>query len=235
MTSIFVLTCAKRAAADPWSYLRATLEQIDAEELDAPRAIVCDGAYGGPRPAGWRVVEFERPAGALKGNKLAYWHLLEEGLATGGDILALEDDLELCKNAIRRMCTFPIPADLAWVQFFSPHLFQVAETIPGLWRPPQSSHLFLQAAKFPRRTLQALIDWRSSPHWPKFNESDNALQLAAANLDLRYGAHCPDLVQHVGDTSAAQETDRLGIGRVSKVYSRRIDALALYGRDDLYR
>lgn len=241
MTNLLVLTCARtrNTEGDPWQYIKQTLPEIDAEAVPGlGRGIVCDGHYEGPRPPGWIVYEYERPPGNLRaGNKLPYWHLLRVGRDLGGDLVALEDDVTFCKNAVRRMATFPVPEDLGWVQFFSPMVIRNFDTWPGLWRPPKTSSSFLQAAKFPPRTLQQLIYWQeNAPEFALASASDDALSIFSPKLGLNYGVHCPDLVQHVGELSEAQEDmKKLGDRRTSVCWSPDIDAMALYQRDELFR
>lgn len=243
MTALYVLTC-RRETDDPWEYMLRTLEQVDAEELDVPKLIFCDGVYDAPEPSasrdhGWDLVEWERPAGALRGNKLPYSALLGHALRAGhDDVLVLEDDLTCCRNALRRMVTFPTPSDLAWVQFFAPIAMPARQMLPGLWRPPLGTSLHAQAIKFPRRTLERLADWSSADQqFALFSASDQMLARFAQRCGLRYGVHCPELVQHAGAVSAAQSSDvELDEGRVAQTWpGKGFDALTLYGRDDLYR
>lgn len=239
MTHLLVLTCARRSLENPWQYVEQLLPQIAAEQAPlASFGIVCDGEYEGHRPDGWEVYEYARPAGSLPGgNKLPYWYLLERGAELGGDLVALEDDLLLSKNAVRRMASFLVPRDLTWVQFFSPQTFRDTNPFPGLWRPPRSSSLFLQAAKYPSWGLQRLVEWRNDPRWAQYNVSDQALWLASRCLELSYGAHCPDLVQHLGEESQATPGAKLSPEwRTSRCWAgTQFDCLSLYTRDDLYR
>lgn len=233
MTTLAVLTCAR--GDDPWASITRTLEQLDRENLpDVAKYIVCDGTYEGPQPPGWRVVHFHRPPGALHGNKLAFWHLLEQALP-GEDLVALEDDIELCKNAARRMVTFPVPVDLAWVQFCSPHLLEAKAQV-GLWRPPRCSSAFLQAAKFRGAALDAIIRFRHVPLFQQYTASDQALSLAALACDLAYGAHCPDLVQHAGEHSAVDDGQPLADWRRARSWpGPAFDAMKLFAVDDRFR
>lgn len=234
MTAILVLTSA-RDTERPHEYLEATVKEIDREELDVPRWIVCDGKYLGPEFPGWRVEEYVKPADAIKGNKLAYWRLLELGASAGGEVLAFEDDLTFSHNAVRRMAGFHVPSDLSWVQFFSPMVIRNEDTFPGLWRPPPYSHLFLQACKWSRAGLRKMLSWKDDPEFVTYAESDQAVNLAAMRYGLRYGVHAPDLVQHVGATSLASGYSDLNKWRTSNMFSKALDALTLYRRDDLYR
>jgi hypothetical protein len=174
-----------------------------------------------------------------QGNKDPYWFLLGKALATGDDVIVLEDDLLLCRNAIRRMVAQPIPSDLAWIQYFSPRIFQTAWAAAGLWRPPPYSHSFLQAVKYSRRALATIASWRDDPEFGKFSSSDDTLNLCAMRNGLHYGAHYPDLVQHVGESTNCDpniEPGKIDGWRTSKCWpGPKFDALSLFQRDDVYR
>jgi len=247
LTNLLILTCRRSRDTDPWRYVRATLEGADRDPILQPKrghpapvlkGIVCDGPYDGPRPPGWDVYEYTRPPGTLRTkNKLPYWYLLQIGADLGGDLIALEDDLKFSKHAISRMASLIVPADLAWLQFFSPRVLRSWDMFPGIWRPPLSSSTFLQAVKFPHRTLLQLLAWQREPEFSMYGESDNALAVAAAKLRLDYGVHCPDIVQHVGEVSEAQEgTDQLFEWRTSACWGGEdFDVMRLHERNELYR
>jgi hypothetical protein len=238
VTAVLILT-SPRDTPDPWEYLERTRDQVDIEGIDARRAVVCDGKFSGMNRPGWWVFEYEKPKLAIPGgNKLAYWHLLEQAWEVcqhGDDAIVLEDDIELAKNALRRMAGFHVPRDLAWVQFFSPQVTHERMT-PGLWRPPRGTSAFCQAIKFPSRTLERLIPWQCEPEFLKFSASDDALKLAAIRLGLNYGVHVPDLVQHAGALSLTGAPGLEVAGRLSRCWpGPDFDALSLYARDELYR
>jgi hypothetical protein len=240
-SALLILTAARTRHENPWEYLTKTIEGVEREKLPISKGIVVDGDYTGPTlPTGWELYNYRRPAGLLQGNKWPYWHLLRVGRDLGCDVVALEDDLQFCKNAVRRMAIFPVPDDLAWVQFFSPMVFRHFDSYPGLWRPPMGSSLFLQAAKYPARTLEQLISWEERElGFHMYAASDQALPLAAAFHGWNYGAHAPDLVQHVGGISEAQSHEglnKLDTWRTSQMWGgENWDAMQLYQRDDLYR
>lgn len=240
--TVLILTCGRSKATDPWDYLTKTIEGVERENLPLRKGIVCDGDYSGPTlPKGWDLHVYRRPPGLVNGNKLPYWHLLRTARDQyKSDLVALEDDLIFCRNAVRRMAIFPIPADLAWVQFFSPTVFRHFDCHPGLWRPPLGSSLFLQAAKFPLRSLHTLCEWQDSePGFAMYGASDQALPFAARFYEWNYGAHAPDLVQHAGVISQAQDDpnlDKLDEWRTSCMWGGpKWDAMQLFQRDDLYR
>lgn len=254
MTSVLILTCARRGLPDPWQYISELIAQLQAEDAPVRHGIVCDGAYSGPRPEGWTIFEFDRAGAApeadpelspgftthlraFRGNKLPYFHLLDVGRKMGGEIVALEDDVILSRNAIRRMISFLVPRDLAWVQFFSPRVLTGPDSYPGLWRPPLGSSLFLQATKYPAWALESLCQWKEThPKSICFAESDTSLALAAKILSMKYGVHSPDLVQHRGESSEANEGSTLDKWRISQCWGgKAFDCLSLAPLDDLYR
>lgn len=252
-TAIYVLTCPRPVeveGANPWPYVEETLRQIVAEDVSSPHVLFVDGKrpdfvlpgdeQDGEEPAlRWMVAEWERPHMSLRGNKLPYWALLRHALEAGfEEIVVFEDDLQFCANAVRRMVTFPVPRDLALVQFFAPNINIAAHMHPGLWRVPQTSYEFMQAVKLPRRTIHALVDWSTTFEFNKFVEADMAMNLALQRLGLRWGVHTPDLVQHIGENSAADPgaSVRPTSGRVAQCFpDPGFDALRLYDLDVKYR
>jgi hypothetical protein len=241
--NLLILTCPRKSMADPWAYLRATVAQVEAEETSLNCGLVVDGSFaGGPTlPDGWTVHEFDRTAPGpyrteIAGNKWPFWHLLSLGAQLGGDLIALEDDLLFCYQAVRRMMSLIIPRDVSWVQFFSPAVLPSPQSHPGLWRPPIGSSMFLQAARFTAPALAKLVAWRDDPRWVSYDASDTALAVASQCLGLRYGAHAPDLVQHVGGVSNMAPGEGLEGWRMSSCWGGQdFDAMSLHRRDDLYR
>jgi hypothetical protein len=244
MTAIYVLTCPRppeEEGGSEWPYVLETCKAIEREDLPAPHFLFVDGDA---MPADlnvdfWRLVNWERPHMALRGNKLPYWAVLEHALeGLYDDVIVLEDDLKFCANAVRRMLTFPVPADVAFVQFFAPHINLASNVHPGLWRPPLTSQQFTQAIKYPARTLRQLLEWSDTFEFGKFVESDQALNLASTRLGLRYAVHAPDLVDHVGASSATVPGSTVGetSGRISQCFpDEGFDALRLYDLDLKYR
>ncbi len=272
MSGVWILT-SPRASDEPFAYFEHLAQQIDRESPTCERHVVVDageevfaelvGNTGLEAP--WQFHRYERPLGTFKGgNKLPYFHLLELARAQAPmDAIVLEDDVELCANAITRMLTFPIPADVAWVQFFSAWTFCDKKLAggpdprpwrphPGLWRVPNLLQ-GCQAIKYPARTLVALDDWRRrDPEWQKYQESDVSIGLAQQRLGLRGACHSPDLVQHIGDVSVVSHgmLDEAGIvdeqlrefanntlaARISATWpGRGFDAMRLFASHDFYR
>jgi hypothetical protein len=231
---IYVLTCSR---GDGFDYLEQLLDRW--EENLPPPTVVCDVSQRSAeeqvadetflRSLVPMVVPYRRPEGTLGGNKLAYWHCLELAAAAGADALILEDDVEPCTNALRRMSIFEIPRDLGFVTFFAPVVFQGGKQYPGLWRTPTPLH-GTQAIKFSRATLRALVDWGSTPESLAHSASDMAIANATIRLGIKHGAHCPELVQHTGDLSSVSPSLKLADRfRTSLTFpGRKFDALSLY-------
>jgi hypothetical protein len=250
VSSIFVLTSARPVDPDaredkPWPYVGATLDAIDRESVPvAAQVLFVDGPDAPPEvKPDWEIVKWQRPPRSLRGNKLPYWALLRNAFERGhDDVLVFEDDLIFSENAVRRMVTLPIPSDCSFLQFFSPHLLPAAHMLPGIWRPPLGSVKFCQAIKFTRATLARLLDWQEHDlEFGKYVESDQSLNLAVLRLNLRYGVHCPDLVDHVGEISLCSPGDSLNLAdnerqRKSHCFGDvGFDALRLYDVDGRYR
>jgi hypothetical protein len=241
MTPIVVLTCA-RDDEQPFAYLDATIAQIEHERaagLAVAPVVVCDNTSSEARPelpAGWELKSFSRPPGTLHGNKWAYWEALRVAAEPGTDAaIVLEDDLDFAPNAARRMVALPVPADLGFIMFFAPAVFQAPRMFPGMYRTP-APVVCCQAIKFTRATLEKLLGWQCSVAFQAFVESDQSLEVARAQCGIKYGAHCPELVQHVGAQSVATPGEGLDWKfRHAQTFAKRLDAMTLFSRDELYR
>jgi hypothetical protein len=259
MTGIYVLTCRRKTEGDPWRYLRAAIKQAEGEEIDHPLHVIVDGtdddcAEVQAVAPGWIVHRFDRgpngnrsPITGIHGNKWPYWHMLKVATETtlpGDEAILLEDDLQFGVNALTRMLTFRVPANVDILQFFSGFLFKTPNAWPGLWRSP-APFLGCQAVKFPRRTLVALTEWGTDPEWQKYNDADMAIGLAQERLSLRIAHHIPDIVQHIGDISAVEHMKAdgaginegpgrqfcdtsLGMGRTSVNFTGEFDCMRLF-------
>jgi len=258
VTGVYVMT-SPRPGDDRWLYFRPLVEAIKREDPPNPLYVVVDGteedaAELAELAPGWMVHRHQRePGNWLGGNKWPYWKILELARDTSGpfgDAVILEDDVELCRNAVARMTLLPVPRDLDGIHFFNGFYFRGERVHPGLWRTP-AAVMGCQAIKFTRRCLERLVDWRTKPEWQKFNESDNAIGLAQARLGLKFGCHMPDIVQHVGAVSVVshgmfaeagvpedgrRDADRTLGGRVSVNYpGARFDAMSLFSAHELYK
>jgi hypothetical protein len=238
---VVVLTCARPEDGEPFRYLDATIAQLEAERpgVTFDGIVVCDNTRSpaSPKlPHNWALHSFTRAADTIAGNKLAYWEALRVGLSRETDAaIVFEDDVLLCPNALRRMATFPIPPDLGFVMFYSPAVFQNPRVFPGLWRTP-TPVIGTQAIKFSRAALRKLDEFSHFEAFNQYHASDQILELARAMLGMKYGAHCPEIVQHVGDESAVDlGADLSHRWRHAQTFARQLDAMALYARDELFR
>jgi hypothetical protein len=236
-----VLTCARPEDVEPFRYLDATIAQLEEQRagVDVEGHVVCDVTRDErvpTLPEGWELHKFARPAGTFQGNKLAYWFALRLAMINGSDAgLVFEDDVDLAANALRRMVSFPIPRDLSFVMFYSPAVFQNPRVFPGLWRTP-TPVIGTQAIKFKRDALRKLDEFSRLDVFNSFTASDEMLEGARAMLGMKYGAHCPEIVQHVGDESAVDlGADLSHRWRRAHTFAKQLDAMALYARDELFR
>jgi len=204
--NIFVLTTA-RDTTDPWVYLKATIDQIEQQNPNCYKAIICDGPYDGPRFNGWDVLTETKKN---PGNRDAWFALMAAAVATGGDALCFEDDITICPAGLDRMLKFYVPQDLVAVKFFTPKVVQVSPK-DGLHRIPSTvkasaGALFLQALKFRHQGMAEMVEFRHHPNYAKHEAGDLAIGQACVDLNLKMGQHKPDLVQHVGEVSKAGKT-----------------------------
>lgn len=138
----------------------------------------------------------------------------------GHRVLWLEDDIRLCKNAVKVMCSFEIPDDCAFVSFYD-HYFN-RERLPhpglaGLFRFPLSSKLWgLQAVLFSVESMNVLRDWASMARenietWKATftDHSDHLVTtvLSAGSSKSQFAILYPNLVQHIGDVSTTVKRD----------------------------
>lgn len=238
---VVVLTCARPEDGEPFRYFDATVAQLEEQRagVDVEMHVVCDVTRADVAPTlpeGWELHKFARPAGTFQGNKLAYWHALRIALTRNADAaLIFEDDVDFAINALRRMVSFPIPRDLSFVMFYCPAVFQNPRVFPGLWRTP-TPVIGTQAIKFSRDALRSLDEFSRLHAFQAHTASDEMLEGARAMLGMKYGAHCPEIVQHVGDESAVDfGADLSHRWRRAHTFAKQLDAMALYARDEYFR
>lgn len=175
----------------------------------------------------------------LNGNRRAYWCALELAHELAApEALVVEDDVEWCGNGYLRALTFPMPPDLDIVAFFAPHVFQTSKMWAGLWRTPAPLGS-TACLKFRRAALATILS--KTPDLAAdvtllgaVGQSDQALEMVRRAQGLRWGAHCPELVQHVGEVSNNGPDEDVVDHRYSRTWSPRLDGLAFAGRHDLF-
>lgn len=214
MRTIVAVTTTLRAGSD---YLPATIEQLEeagAKSLrTADKLLYSDGPLV-HRPAGWTIIE----SPAAQGSRAAFWEVLRMVYHQHDvDLVAFEDDLLACRNAVTAMINFEVPQDLAFVSFFDN--ITPAGAPPGMRRyvfGGAQDFWGAQAIKIPHRSLKYLVDAKESA-FPKPREGrhqgrDVAMQLCFMNSPLKqWGTWFPHFLQHVGDESVVNSTRALRI------------------------
>lgn len=187
--TLAVLTSGERP------YLAATLAAIDEQDFSGQKLLYSDG----PLPPATRSVCLRRGWEILTvtkthpDNAAAFRVLLD--VVAGTDLIFLEDDLELGRNALRFMALYPIPADLVFMSWFEATIR--TEARPALYRIPCESFVYSQALTLPAATIELL----RAGEWNLDGGLDS--NIATILRGRLYGQHVPSLVQHVGRTSLA--------------------------------
>jgi len=200
----------------------ASLNRAGSSRWPGPKILSSDGPLDDSLSAslaedGWTVTSTPSPEGCAR----AFLSRLRAAIELCPDLDRLtfvEDDVEMCKNALDYMCRVHIPNDLALVTWFT---YDYDWTSPR--HPPQIPHpndaalgtgrgllgcrpsrffILTQAVSFPRRTVDLLLDCPFLRDWPKLDGHDEMIAWALG--DGLYAAHFPVLVQHTAgsDNSA---------------------------------
>jgi hypothetical protein len=207
-TVVAVTTTLRAGGVD---YLPSTIEQIEAAGGDklpvTDKLLYSDGplVY---RPKGWTIMESK----AAQGSRKAFWEVLQTVYTQNVDLVAFEDDVLACRNAVTAMVDFKVPLDLAFVSFFD-------NITPAGAPPGMKKYLFggaqdfwgAQAIKIPQRALKYLLfptgDVFPKPRDGRHQGRDVAMQLCFRDSPLRrWGTWFPHFVQHIGDTSVVNST-----------------------------
>lgn len=213
LPSIAVLTCDRPNGF----YVIETLRQIDKEGgAGLDRRLYVDGSVeflerlehrlrdGGTK--GWSIVHLGENLGSTE----AMRRLVVASAALGGDLLFFEDDLLLCRNAVKRMIAQRVPDDVGIVTFFD--MKEVAPgAAPGLYRRPADGHhgsgfWGAQCLRIHRESLAYLADrnWLERGQGDPRMSSDLIMGRLLASHPFRkhLAIHIPNLVEHVGKSSA---------------------------------
>lgn len=193
-------------------YLWDTLESLErAGALEYERRLLIDDfGFSAERP-GWPIV-FTRPEPTSEpSSRHNLWGAFRLALEKGATrLLFFEDDVLACKNAVHRMATVPIAADVAMVNFHD--VKEVSPgSAPGLYRRHvrgRDSHGIwgIQALVLPRRTLEYLVtcDPFGVRVTSKQHHGDRTLEhYLSLSSTPSYAVHIPCLVKHVGEISVA--------------------------------
>jgi hypothetical protein len=169
----------------------------------------------------WESYE-QNPA---KGSALAFIQTLKRVLSMNPDLdylTIVEDDVELCKNALDYIAQVTIPHDASFLSWFTyPYDFSGLERRPNYQVSParesiplatlacRPSRFFVlnQVCTYSRRTLDRLL---TCPHitdgWPQRNGHDEMPAWALG--DELYATHLPILAQHTGGLNSAVTLSR---------------------------
>jgi hypothetical protein len=200
MNAISVLTCAARG-----QYLAQTIASIDragGTEFEGPKSIHIDGPVPDDMPhfKGWQIVSLSEKR---RGARMAMVDVMAREYTLGADtLLYFEDDVVLCKNAIRAMLEIGVPEPLGFVSYCDlkwdgKPLELVA--FPGCPRDSfcaDGGFLGCQALAVPARTLERFVTL-PVPDWIDRNNCDSTMAIIAD----AYGIF-DSLADHVGKTSA---------------------------------
>lgn len=196
---ISVLTCAARG-----QYLAQTIASIDragGAEYSGTKVVHVDGPADGIGPfPGWRVVSLSP---ARSGARRSMLDVMARAAAPGVELLLyFEDDVLLCRNAIRAMLQIGVPEPLGFVSYcdllWHPTPPLELRAFPGCPRnAPVSDGGFVgcQALALPRRTIERLAT-TPAPVWIDRNNCDATIGTSSEV----YGV-VDSLANHVGADS----------------------------------
>jgi hypothetical protein len=218
---LLITTCGGRSA----EYRRRLQRQIDDGGWNGRRILVSDGPLA-DGAAGWTITATP----AQEGQKKTYWRALAVGLEecrkTGDDrILILEDDVELCTNALPYMERARLPRMLAFISWYDGHIVE-AGAAAGIYPASALQFICLQGITWPARTAEALLSSEVARAWGEPHGGD--LLVARALGGRSYGVHVPNLVQHLGAESVCTPGSGLTGARTASNYpGRAFDAATI--------
>ena len=217
---VLITTCGGRNLA----YLQRLLRQIDASGWIGRRVLISDGPM--PVLSSWSVTCSAR----REGQKRTYWRALAVGLEEArrhraDRILILEDDVELCRNALRYMAGARLPRVLDFVTWFDGHMVPRGSR-PGIYPMPADRFFCLQGVTWQIPTAEMLLRAPASAAWAEKHSGD--ILIANILRQRQYGVHVPNLVQHLGAQSICNPGQGLTGVRVANNYpGPGFDALTL--------
>lgn len=213
---LLITTCTgrgSRGVREP-GYLGRLLRQIDASGWKGRKLLISDGPP--PLLTAWPTAATVR----REGQKKTYWRALAVGLEEArrqrtDRILILEDDVELCRNALNYMERVRIPNVLGFVTWFDGHAVP-PRSGQGIY--PVSARFFfcLQGVTWLCRTAEALVRSPIAASWRQPHAGD--VLIAKILTGRYYGVHVPNLVQHLGAASVCNPAERLAGVRVANNY-----------------
>jgi hypothetical protein len=221
MVLIITTTATGRGAAG----LERLLRQIADAGWRGPRFLVCDGPP--VQAGGWVTVA----SGRRQGQRRTYWRALALGVeqTRGRDerILILEDDVELCRNALPYIERAPIPPGLDFITWFDGHVMDPGASA-GIYPVPAEKFFCLQGVTWRTTTAQTLLRSPEAAAWPDRHSGDTLIGKILRGR--RYGVHVPNLIQHMGAQSICNPGQRLeGVRTANNYPGARFDA-SLFAR-----
>jgi len=207
---LIITTAGGRTAA----CLDRLLRQIRDSGWRGPRILVCDGPP--VRASGWVVVSCP----TRQGQKKTYWRALAMGVQQtrgerDGRILILEDDVELCRNALSYIERTPIPNGLDFITWFDGHIILPGGT-PGIYPVPAEKFFCLQGVTWRTSTAEVLLRSPEAAAWTDRHSGDTLIGKILRGR--RYGVHVPNLIQHIGAQSICNPGQRLEGVRTANNY-----------------
>jgi hypothetical protein len=217
---LLITTCASRNVG----YFGRLLKQINSSGWEGRRFVISDGPS--PLVTGWPT----SASRTCEGQKSNYWRALavglEEARKSGDDrILILEDDVELCRNALQYMHRARLPPVLDFVTWFDGHMVPRGAS-DGIY-PLNAQHFFcLQGVTWRAATAERLLRAPAAARWRERHSGD--ILIAKILSGRRYGVHVPNLVQHLGAESVCNPGQRLNGVRIANNYrGSQFDAMML--------
>jgi hypothetical protein len=238
-----LMTAAPRYGTSPLGYFFRTLGQVQQQLAEWCRE----------DPDSYSV--FSGLTIAMDGDRSGNVPALKAAIAKtypGHDVLWLEDDLLLCKNAIRYMCTYESSCDAAFTAFFECRHFReqvswftensinvgLTERNEHLYHVPMSAQLAgLQAVLFPALTMHQLREYSAHiplPDWIRPNDADISVSWWLQRMPA-FCVHMPNLVQHIGRESMLLDGDGQPVDRGAAEFQSQnfpgveFDAMTLRG------
>jgi hypothetical protein len=221
---ILLITTCKRPESQ---YLGDLIAAIDASGWQGPRFLVSDGES--PLDTSWPTATTNENTGQMR----TYWRALAIGVDQArlrGDskILILEDDVELCRNALQYMERLVIPSGLEFVTCFDGHVVP-AGARKGIYPAPGQYFFCLQGVIWTVEAAEKLLNAPAAGQWKEPHRGDNLI--AWIMYGSSYGVHVPNLVQHRGDDSLCNPGQNLSGVRMANNYpGAEFDALTLLAR-----
>ena len=219
---LIITTAGGRGAA----CLDRLLRQIREGGWRGSRFLVCDGPP--VRASGWVTVASAKRQGQRK----TYWRALALGAEQSRRerderILILEDDVELCRNALPYIERAPIPKGLDFITWFDGHVIRPGST-SGIYPVPAEKFFCLQGVSWRTSTAELLLRSPEAAAWTDRHSGDTLIGKILRGR--RYGVHVTNLVQHIGAQSICNPGQRLeGVRTANNYPGQRFDA-ALFAR-----